>query len=459
MNLSALHQQHPDLAILTQLLVEAGGQPYLVGGSVRDLCLGTIPKDLDIEVSSLSRNRLVRALSTRYDVDQVGKKFGVFILRGLPFDIALPRMETQTGPKHTDFEIEYDPDLPLERAAARRDFTLNAIYLDLKSGELIDPHGGLEDLARRHLRHTSHQFAEDPLRVLRAMQFIARFDLSCEPATVELCRTMSLSDLPRERIWEEFKKLILLGAHIRKGLHFLHDAGGLSHFPELEALVGCEQDPQWHPEGDVWTHTLLAMDAFAKRRIGSAEEDLIVGLAVLCHDMGKPLTSFREQGRIRSPRHEKEGVPVAERFLQRLTRDQRILQDVPPLVREHMVPHQLYATDASDAALRRLALRVGRVDRLLRVCQADREGRLDPWQPLPFPEGEWAEKRFEALQLKSSKPKPLILGRDLIQKGLTPGPHFSEILQSLFDAQLEGHFTTRESGLTYLDQWLHSHKP
>ena len=454
MNCSILHSDHPELLRITQILKDAGGQPFLVGGGVRDLCLGQSPKDLDIEVFGLREEQLLSVLNRHYKVEMVGKQFGVFILKGLPYDIALPRTEVKTGLKHTDFETKPDPDLPLEKAAARRDFTINAMYMDPSSGDILDPFNGKADLKSKTLRHTSSQFAEDPLRVYRAMQFIARFDLRCHPDTLRLCQAMLGDALPRERIWEEFKKLILQGQSIRKGLEFLKTVGWLKYFPELDALVGCEQDPQWHPEGDVWTHTLLCMDAFANRRSEDNTEDLIVGLALLCHDMGKPKTSIREGDRIRSPRHDKVGVVYAESFLNRLTRDQSILKSVPPLVRDHMTPYQLFKDEAGDSALRRLALRVGRIDRLLRVSQADREGRQIPWEPLPFPEGEWMEQKLELLNLKSTAPEPILQGRDLIKLGLKPGPQFSEILDQLFHAQIEGAFETHLDGVQYLKKWL-----
>ena len=330
MNLDSLRQKHENLTPVTNLLRDAGGHPYLVGGCVRDLCLGMTPSDLDIEVFGIEESTLLQALQTRYQVELVGKQFGVYIIKGLPFDIALPRTETKTGHKHTDFATRADPRLPLEIAASRRDFTINAMYIDLASGTLHDPHHGLQDLQHKILRHTSDQFSEDALRVYRAMQFIARFELTCHSETLERCKRMQGDSLPRERVWGEFKKLILSGVSIRRGLEFLRESTWIRYFPELAALVGCAQDPHWHPEGDVWNHTVLCMDAFAKRRTGDEQEDLIVGLATLCHDMGKPDTSFEENGRIRSPRHDKAGVSVATTFLQRLTHDQSILKNIPP---------------------------------------------------------------------------------------------------------------------------------
>ena len=431
-------------------LQAAGGHALLVGGCVRDGLLGIPAKDVDMEVYGLSAEAVERALKKHFRLDTVGRAFGVFIVKGHEIDIALPRRESKTGPKHTDFVVEGDPCMSPEDAAARRDFTINAISFDPLSGQLLDPYHGVTDLNARRLRHVSEAFSEDPLRVLRGMQFIARFDLEAAPETIALCRKLSPAHLPAERLWEEWKKLLLKGLHISKGLHFLQACAWLPYFPELEALVGCEQDPQWHPEGDVWVHTCHCLDTFARHRIGDQWEDLIVGLAVVCHDMGKPTTSYTdENGRIRSPRHDIEGVPFARAFLNRLTRQKKILEEVLPLVEQHMRPLALYRDGAGDSAIRRLAARVKRVDRLTRVAFADKGGR-PPIEIDDFPEGVWLLKKAAELAVQDSAPQPIMLGRHLVELGVKPGPHFGKILDRCYDAQLEGEFTDSESGRIYL---------
>ena len=209
-------------------------------------------------------------LQDGYSFDEVGKAFGVLRIKGQPVEIALPRTELKSGSGHKGFSVKVDPHLPFEQAAARRDFTFNALALDPLNGQLQDPFGGGKDLRNRVLRHVGPAFVEDPLRVLRGMQFVARLDLKVEPETIRLCRTVSMEGLPEERIFEEWKKLILKGKNLTAGLNFLKEVGWLSHFPELEALVGCPQDPEWHPEGGVWVHTLHCLDAFARERTGNA---------------------------------------------------------------------------------------------------------------------------------------------------------------------------------------------
>ncbi|MFU8848017.1 MAG: CCA tRNA nucleotidyltransferase [Opitutales bacterium] len=435
---------------VAELLQSAGGHALLVGGCVRDALLDLPAKDVDMEVYGLEVEAVEAALKAHFRLDTVGRAFGVLIIKGEGIDLALPRRESKTGPKHTDFKVEGDPGMSPEEAASRRDFTINAISCDPLSGKILDPYHGTADLQARCLRHVSAAFSEDPLRVLRGMQFVARFKLNPEPATIELCRQLNPNNLPAERLWEEWKKLILKGVSISSGLQFLKDCGWLPYFPELEALVGCEQDPKWHPEGDVWTHTLHCLDAFAAHRTGDDWEDLVVGLAVLCHDFGKPDTSYTDEtGRIRSPRHDVEGVPVAQRFLERLTRQKKIFEQVLPLVEQHMRPLALYRDGAGDSAVRRLAARVKRVDRLTRVAHADKYGR-PPIQPDGFPEGEWLLKKAKALAIQDNAPKPILLGRHLIELEVKPGPHFGKILDRAYEAQLDGVFDNEADGRSYL---------
>ena len=435
---------------VAEILRDANGRALLVGGCVRDGLLGIPAKDIDIEVYGLDGDAVEAALAPHFKLDTVGRTFGVFILKGLEIDIALPRRESKTGPKHTDFKVEGDPTMSPHEAASRRDFTINAISYDPLTRERIDPYDGVADLEARRLRHVSEAFSEDPLRVLRGMQFIARFDLEPAPETVALCRELSPEHLPMERLWEEWKKLILKGNQIGKGLHFLKDCGWLQYAPELDALDGCEQDPQWHPEGDVWKHTCHCLDAYAAQRTGNEWEDLIVGLAVLCHDLGKPDTTYTDDnGRIRSPRHDVLGVPVAQSFLERLTRQKKIFEEVLPLVEQHMRPLALYRDGAGDSAIRRLAARVKRVDRLVRVAHADKNGR----PPIPaddFPEGKWLLNKTAELAIQDNAPKPILLGRHLVDLGIKPGPHFGKILDQAYEAQLDGAFTDEPQGRDYL---------
>ena len=438
---------------LSTLFYNNGGNLLLVGGSVRDLLMGISPHELDFEARGINLQGVKNLLSEKFKCDEVGKAFGVLRIKGFPIEIALPRTEKKSGVGHKGFEVEIDPNLPFKRAFQRRDFTINALAFDPLERVLLDPCNGEKDLTNRILRHVGSAFCEDPLRVLRGMQFIARFDLSPTQETVDVCKSMDMESLAPERIFEEWKKLILKGKNISGGLNFLKDTGWDKYFPELSALIGCKQDPEWHPEGDVWVHTLHCMDAFARERTGEVWEDLVVGFGVLCHDLGKPLTTkIGDDGRIRSPLHEPKGETPTRSFLSRMTNQLDLQEQVVPLVRRHLTPRTFYKDKASDGAIRRLANKVKRIDRLVRVASADIKGR--PPREDDFPEGPWLLKRAEELKVKDSEPKPIILGRHLIDKGLKPGPEFSPILEQCFEAQLDGRFENIGDGIDYLEKIL-----
>ena len=370
----------------------------------------------------------------------------------MPLDISIPRRESTRGLGDGGFFDFSDPRMPPEEAAFRRDFTMNAMAFDPLTEELIDPFGGRRDIELGVLRHTSPAFSEDPLRVLRGMQFAARFLLTGAPETIAVCQSLRMDGLPPERVFEEWRKLLLRGSKPSYGLCFLRECGWLTGFPELEALLGCEQEAEWHPEGDVWTHTLLCLDAFAAGRVGDAWEDLVVGLAVLCHDMGKPATTQRERGKVRSLGHEEAGEGPTRSFLARLTNSSDLSGAVVPLVTNHLKPLQLYEASAGDSAIRRLARRVRRIDRLVRVAEADRAGRH--LEADGFPAGTWLLSRAEALEVASSAPSPIVLGRHLIELGLQPGPDFGPVLAACYEAQLDGVFSTLADGKRYALQWL-----
>src|SRR6218665_1834416 len=316
------YMQDGTISAIIQLIERNGGKPYFVGGCVRDLIINKVSKDIDIEVFGLTVEELHQTLSKEFDVNIVGKSFGVFKIDNL-VDISIPRKEKKTGDKHTDFEIITEPYATIEEAASRRDFTINAIYMD-KDGNIHDPYNGVKDLEDKILRHTSEKFSEDPLRVLRAMQFSARFDFEVAQETVELCNKLTPFNLSSERVYEEWKKLILKASKPSRGLKFLDACGWLKHYPALVNLIGCEQDPIHHPEGDVWEHTLHCIDFYAsdvRYKLKNDYEKTVIGFAVLLHDVGKPSTTTFEQKdqRWHAYGHEKAGVPFAEAFMKSLT--------------------------------------------------------------------------------------------------------------------------------------------
>ena len=431
---------------IADLVRSAGGRALLVGGAVRDMLSGAADvKDADIEVFGVDAERLEKLLSGRFEFDPCGVSFGVLKIKHFDIDVSLPRRESKHGLGHKGFLVQSDPGLSVKEAASRRDFTINAMYCDPLSGEFEDPFGGAADLKSRTLRHVSDKFAEDPLRVLRGMQFVARFGLSPAPETIALCRTIGMEGMPPERVMEEWTKLLTKGVAISAGLEFLRNVGWTRFFPELERLIGCRQDPVWHPEGDVWNHTLMALDAFARARTGDRYEDLIVGLAVLCHDFGKPATTAYDPRtkHIRSLGHDEAGVAPTLSFLRRLTNEERILKEVPPLVRCHMRPFAMWRSRVGDSAIRRLAMHVVRIDRLIRVARADDQGR-PPELAGGTSGGEdlrWLAEKAEKLRVAASAPKPILMGRHLMEMGLKPSAKFGDWLSQCFEAQLDGAFS------------------
>lgn len=424
----------------------------LVGGCVRDELLGVEPKDFDLECFGISGERLQMVLGEKFKLDLVGLSFGVVKLHHFNIDVAVPRRETKLGEGHRAFAMEYDPSLTIEEASARRDFTINAIYRDPLTGEILDPWNGRRDLEQKVLRHVSDHFREDPLRVLRGMQFVARFDLTAADETIAVCQEMTPEGLPPERLFEEWNKLLVKGVRISKGLEFLRATGWIRDYPELNRLIGCRQDPAWHPEGDVWNHTLCCLDAFAAQRPNPADpvEETIVGFAVLCHDFGKPACTRYDpvRKRIRSLGHDEEGVAPTLSFLRRLTNEERLLKEVPPLVRLHMRPFLMWKDKSTDGAIRRLAAQVVRIDRLLRVAAADDGGR-PPFPSLPEPL-RWLAEQAERLRVVDAAPRPIVLGRHLIELGLRPGPDFGRILKDAYEAQLDGRFSELKGGIEYV---------
>lgn len=440
---------------IEQLIRRAGGRTWLVGGCIRDLVLGRQPRDLDLEISGLPPGPLHVLLTEHFSVQFVGKAFGVFKLQGLPVDISIPSRILTDNASVTGLLRQSDPDMDIDEALARRDFTMNAMAWDPDTLELRDPFNGRADLDAHVLRHASERFREDPLRVLRGMQLAARFGLTAAPETVALCKTLTQDGQPSERLWEEWKKLLLQGVKPSLGLRFLSDCGWLRFYPELAALQGCEQDPIWHPEGDVWIHTLHCLDWFATERTGNHDDDLIAGLGILCHDFGKPATTSTDFGRITSRGHEPEGEAPTRRFLERLTNQDDLINEVISLVLCHLRPRALHDANASDSAVRRLARQVKRIDRLVRVARADHAGR--PPKPFDgFPAGAWLLERARKLEVEDRAPTPLVMGRHLLELGVQPGPDMGRLLDDCYEAQLDGLFLTLDEGLTYAHNKLAS---
>jgi tRNA nucleotidyltransferase (CCA-adding enzyme) len=440
-----------------------------VGGAVRDWLLGLEPKDFDVEVFGLDYESLGRALAAFGPTDVVGRSFGVLKVRigGTEYDFSLPRRESKTGAGHRGFAVEPDPQLTEAEAAARRDFTINSIAYDPFAPRLIDPHGGERDLKARLLRHTSDAFSEDPLRVLRGFQLAARFDLTLAPETAALGRSIrdSYKELPLERVWGEWDKWATKAARPSRGLAVLKETGWLAHFPEIAALDGLRQEPEWHPEGDVFVHTGHCLDALVgldSWREGAPAIRRRLTLAVLAHDFGKAVTTKQalRHGKLRwtSPEHEAAGGPLVETFLPRIGAPLEVIGYVRPLVVNHLLHHDGPA-EYRDTTVRRLARKIepATLDDLIAVMRSDHLGR----PPLISAETEKRLGYFRAcaqrLALEHAAPKPIILGRHLIALGFRPGPSFKKALDAAFESQLDGAFQDEPGGLAWMKNYLRAH--
>ena len=437
-----------------------GGRALVVGGWVRDrlLQVATHPKDLDMEVFGIPAAELPSLLEPFGRIEPIGQSFPVYKIGTI--DIGLPRRESKAGRGHKGFVVEGDPSMSIQEAARRRDFTVNAIAWDPLTEVYEDPFGGREDLDRKILKAVdAATFGDDSLRVLRAIQFAARFEMTVDDATKDLCRAIRLDDLPPERIWGEIEKLLLRARRPSIGFALALELGVVDQlFPELKALVGCEQEPEWHPEGDVWVHTLQVIDR-ARQRIDDLDRagQLIVMLGAVTHDFGKPATTALLDGRIRSMNHEEEGVAPASSFLDRLNVQSIDGTDVRGhvlgLVAHHLKPGMLYKVreQLTDGAFRRLAQKAN-LELLARLAKSDCLGR----EPGVFDCSamDWFLDRARELGVDRSPPKPLVLGRHLLELGMAPGPGMGVLLKQIYEKQLDGDVTTTEEGIALAAQMV-----
>ena len=456
-----------------------------VGGFVRDALLGLAPKDLDLEVYGVHPNDLEQVLDELFPgtVNTTGKSFCVFkvaLPNGYDIDVSIPRTENSTGPGTKDFEVVGKPDISIEEAARRRDFTMNALAADVLDGTVFDTYNGVQHLAEGILSVTDPtSFQEDPLRIYRGIQFCARMNLTPDVEARCLMKVMTergdLEHLAPERVTEEFAKLLLKGKSPSQGFAVMRDLGVLArHYPELDALTRCEQDPEWHPEGTVWNHTMTALDMAAtivRESFQDADHDikLAVLYGTLCHDLGKARTTIFKDGHIRSPGHDNAGVPLTHSFFNRLAVPNEVRNLVATIVKLHMRPGALQREheqgvhdDQGYVNKLRMLLRelspsnkvkskdeyLTRAEAFLAVCESDHRGRdlADNGQD-PFPLGTEIRSLVSDHDLDN---QPLLRGRDLQELGLTPGKEFGSILEGLETARDKGRLCTREDALNFV---------
>ena len=446
---------------ISKQLKEKNAKAVVVGGSVRDHFLELEIKDYDVEVYGLEKIEELEAILAQYgSVNLVGKSFGVlkFQYDGEEYDFSFPRTEQKTGAGHRGFDVFVDGEMSFKEASKRRDFTLNAMGYDVEEQKFLDPYAGLEDMKKGLLRHIDDEtFVEDPLRVYRAVQFCARFEYSLSEESFELCRTMveagMLEELANERIYIEFRKLLLKSPKPSVGFELMRELNMLRYFPELKALIGVPQSPIWHPEGDVWIHTMMCIDEMVKLLGDDEKKNLKYMFAVLCHDLGKAThTSIEEDGRIRAIGHEEAGIEPTKSFLYRLTNEHDFIASILPLVEHHLKPSQFYRGKAKDKAFRKLATKVN-IEELVVVAKADFLGRTTEESLAGvYHAGEWMLERAKRLKVEKRPLSGLLQGRDLIALGLKPSPVFKEILEELYDLQLEGKIEMKEEALAYLEK-------
>lgn len=425
-----MNSYEQDLALAREIasaVAQAGGRAYYVGGFVRDHLTGIACKDIDLEVYGVTPAHLRQLLAGLGEVYDRGASFGVLGLRHSDIDIAMPRTERRTGDRHTDFDVAVNPFLPPKEACRRRDFSFNAMLMDVLSGQILDFYGGREDLRRGVLRCVSPEtFVEDALRVFRAAQFSARLGARIEPETLSLCARMDVGRLSVERVLGETQKALLKA---EKPSVYFRNLRAMDHlreyFPELEDTIGVMQNPRFHPEGDVFEHTLLTLDEAAKLR-ERAEWPLGFMLSALLHDLGKCVaTQVQEDGRITAYGHEVLGLDLVEAQLRRITNQEKLIAYVKNQTELHMRPNMLAGAKSKKKKTRQLFDLSVCPNDLILLSRADASGKLDA----PYDEAMelWLRDRLE--DYRACLGRPMVTGQDLIAAGRRPGENFGEMLQ------------------------------
>ncbi len=420
---------------IAEAAAERGGRAYLVGGYVRDLLMGKEGKDIDVEIHGLTPDELKEILDSLGERLDIGESFGIFGLRGYSLDIAMPRKEECRGRGHRDFDVFVDPHIGTPAAAKRRDFTVNAMMQNILTGEIIDHFGGREDLKRGIIRHVDgDSFAEDPLRVLRGCQFAARFEFDIADETVELCRGMDISTLPRERIMGELEKALLKAKRPSLFFENLRRMDQLSvWFPELMALIGIEQNPKYHSEGDVWTHTMMVLDVAAGLKEYS-KNPLGLMLSALSHDFGKAICTEVIRGEIHCYGHEIKGLPLVSEFMHRLTHEVGLTKYVLNMAELHMKPNALAAVGASVKSTNRMLDASVDPEGLLCLAISDGLGKTSPREYVSY--NDFFRERLSIYREYMSR--PYVMGKDLIDAGLRPSRQFSDYLSFAHKLRLAG---------------------
>ena len=445
--------------IISEKLKEKNAKAIVVGGSVRDHFLSLPIKDYDVEVYGLAKIEELESILVKYgSVNLVGKSFGVlkFTYEGEEYDFSFPRKEEKVAVGHRVFDVSCDGFLSFKEASIRRDFTINAMGYDVEKQIFLDPYGGMRDMENRVLRHIDDEtFIEDALRVYRGVQFVARFGFTLGVETFELCSRMveqgMLEELPKERVYEEFKKLLLKSSQPSMGFELMKKLGIIKrYYPELNAIIDVPQSKVWHPEGDVWVHTMMCIDKMVGLKIGEEKHDLKMIFAVLCHDLGKATHTQIKPDRISAIGHEKAGIEPTKEFLYRLTDEHGFINSILPLVEHHLAPSIYFRNGAKNSTIRKLSTKVN-IEELVTVARADFLGRTTEASLSGIYEaGDWLLAKAKELDVYTQPPKALLQGRDLITLGHEPSKKFKELLDRVYLAQIEGDICTKEVAILYI---------
>ena len=424
-------------AIATEL-AKVGITSYYVGGCVRDAVLGLASDDIDVCLVGGSNFEDVHVILNKFgQAKLVGESFPVWKINdssGQEYDFALARTEQKNGASRKDFALNFGASVTIKDDLLRRDLTINAIAQNVLTGEIIDPFNGVGHLENKVAHPVSSAFAEDTLRVLRAARFIARFRLTPTNELIEMCRGLVPTDISNERVGKELTKLLSQTNTPSMFFRFLKEVDWLKyHFAELDTLVGLPQEKQWHPEGDVFEHTMHCMDAATTP---------FMRVTMLCHDLGKATTTKMIGGKWKAPGHAKAGVEPTLAMLKRIVfGDSKLQNQIAMLVETHMFHvNQQFTRKAVGRMINRLASVGLSFDDLVEVCRCDVSGRPPLPGFVPYIGQDIAEN-FEVQ--KGKQIKPIVTGTMLREIGIKPGPELGQILARLYEEQIAGNLNEK----------------
>jgi len=403
---------------ISKKLKKNGAKAVVVGGAVRDYYLNLAVKDYDVEVYGLDSMQELESLLSLYgSVNLVGKSFGVlkFKYERDEYDFSFPRRESKISNGHRGFDIKIDANMSFAQASLRRDFTINALGYDIEDKKFLDAYNGLKDLKNRKLRHINDKtFREDSLRVYRAVQFCARFEFTLANDTFLLCKEMvdngSIKELARERIFEEFKKLLLKSHKPSIGFKLIKELGILKFFPELEFIE------------------MNALDIMSKFLLEDAKTNLVLMFAILSKDINPELIHI---------------------FMYRFTNEEKFIQRVISLVKYYKLPSKFYEQKAEDRDIRLLATKVN-IKELIILAEVDFLAKTDKKD---YRAGEWLKTKAKNLKVYKKPLDNLLMGRDLIKLGLKPSPRFKKILDEVYCLQIDGIISNYKDALKYIKKY------